>query len=183
MINGDLILKNKYPDFDDESRTPNGLDLRLGNVYELSEEYLSYGLMENRKDIPEHIKVVPEKTGYRYQDKNGEWHDNIEGWFLYPGRPYILEVDRPIEISKDCAQLYRARSTLLRSGVALYTATGDSGYNGHLAFLCVNHSTRPFFMEVGVRFAQLIDFEVKENSLVDDGDFQERQEEKLDKYL
>lgn len=184
MINGFDILKEKYPDFDEDCRTPNGLDLRLGNVYELSDEFLSYGIMENRKDIPVHIKILPESSNYRYQDKDGEWHNNVEGWFLQPNRVYILEVDRQIKISDNCAQIYRPRSTLLRSGVALYTATGDAGYNGHLAFMCINHSARPFFMEVGVRFAQMIDFEVKGASTSYDGDFQEeRKEVKLDTWL
>lgn len=174
MINGDKILREKYPDFDEACRTPNGLDLRLGKVYELSEDLLHYGIMENRKDIPDHMQIIPEVSGYRYLKEDGTYATDVAGWFLQPGRPYILEVDRKIKISEDCAQLYRPRSTLLRSGVALYTAVGDAGYNGHLAFLCINHSSRPFFMECGVRFAQLIDFKVDGCTLSYDGDFQEK---------
>ena len=176
MINGDLILRKKYKDFDEDSRTPNGLDLRLGKVYELSEELLAYGIYEDKKIIPTHFEVLPEEiNATRLNEETGNT-ENIVGWYLQPNRPYIMEVDRQIKISDDSAQLYRARSTLLRCGVALYTATGDSSYNGHLSFLCINHSSRPFFMEKGVRFAQLIDFEVKDNSLKYDGDYQEKKE-------
>ena len=172
MINGDLILRKKYEDFDEDSRTPNGLDLRLGKVYELSEECSNYGLYENYKDLPKHNELDTESVNIIFDGIDSD----VEGWYLQPNRPYIMEVDRQIKISDDSAQLYRARSTLLRCGVALYTATGDSSYNGHLSFLCINHSSRPFFMEKGVRFAQLIDFEVKDNSLKYDGDYQEKKE-------
>ncbi len=175
MINGDKILRERYPDFDEKSRTPNGLDLPLGKVFELSDEYLRYGLMKNRKDIPDHIEILPEPIGMRYKDDDGNYVDNPIGWDLHPNRPYILQIEGQIKINDKSAQLYLPRSTLLRCGLALHTAVGDSGYNGHLAFLCTNYHTRPFFIEKGVNFAQLLDFEVKGNTLVYDGDFQEQE--------
>ena len=175
MINGDLILREKYPNFDEDSRTPNGLDLRLGKVYELSEEYLSYGLYEDKKIIPDHIALLPEKSNrLRGGLPSGELQE-IYGWFLQPNRCYILEVNKKIKISDSCAQVYKPRSTLLRAGVSLLTAMGDASYFGNLAFLCVNHSSRPFFMEENLRFAQLVDFEVKGNSLKYAGDYQEKE--------
>lgn len=180
MINGNEILNKKYPDFDDESRTPNGLDLRLGKVYELKDViepspnwFGGYGLFTeetansyaeiNQKELPEQIELRP-----KFLDC---FH--IEGWNLIPNKVYILEVENKIKINEDSAQLYRPRSTLLRAGVALHTAIGDSGYSGHLSFMCINHSHLPFFLEKGVRFAQLMDFEVKDNSFLYDGDYQE----------
>ena len=162
MINGYDILKERYPDFDEDSRTPNGIDLRLGKVYELSEEFISYGIYEDKKMIPEHIEVMAEPL----------WMNDKYGWTLNPGRAYILEVDREIKINENSMQLYRPRSTLLRAGISLHTACGDAGYNGKLAFLCINNSNRPFRMEEGVRFAQMIDFEVKGASTQYDGDYQ-----------
>lgn len=179
MINGDNILREKYPDFDESARTPNGIDLTLGKVYELDDAieqhdqwYAGYGLF--KKDLPSGIpaKNLPQRKEVRPKFMDC---DHIEGWSLIPNKVYILEVENPIKISNDCAQLYRPRSTLLRAGVALYTATGDSGYYGHLSFMCINHGHLPFFLEKGVRFAQLIDFEVKDNSLQYDGDYQEEE--------
>lgn len=185
MINGNKILKKKYPDFDDESRTPNGLDLRLGKVYELDDAienspdwFGGYGLYTeetekeyndmNQKELPKQVELRP-----KFMDC---YH--IEGWSLIPNKVYILEVDKQVRIDKDSAQLYRPRSTLLRAGVALYTATGDAGYNGHLSFMCINHGHLPFFLEKGVRFAQLIDFQVKGASISYDGDYQEESSKK-----
>ena len=174
MINGSKILLSKYPEFDEDSRTPNGLDLRLGKVYELSEEYLLYGLYEDKKIIPEHILLPEEESNRKRLNKEKDTLETVVGWTLEPNRPYILEVNEPITISKDSAQLYKPRSTLLRCGVTILTAVGDAGYNGHLAFLCINYSSRPFFIEKNVRFAQLIDFEIKGNDQLYDGDFQEK---------
>ena len=186
MINGDLTLKKKYNDYDEKNYTPNGLDLQLGQVYELNDnitqEYpypVQYGLFKQplpqyelkEKQLPEHHRI-PSK----FLDCT-----NIEGWSLLPNKVYILETDRQIQISPDSAQLYKPRSTLIRGGVYIYTATGDSGYNGYLSFMCINHSNQPFFLEKGVRFAQLIDFQVTDNSIVYDGDYQEplEKEDKL----
>lgn len=167
MINGYDILKKMYPDFDEESRTPNGLDLRLGKVYEISNEAPSYGIYDDEKFIPEHIELPVEDL-----PRLGK-----KGWKLLPFRPYILEINRQVEIFDDSMQLYNPRSTLLRCGTAIMTAVGDAGYNGKLAFLFVNFSTRPFILEKGVRFSQLVDFDVKGSSISYDGDFQEEKYE------
>jgi len=167
MINGYDVLKKIYPNFDEELRTPNGLDLRLGKVYELSEDAPSYGIYKDKKFIPEHIELMPEDL-----PRNGK-----KGWKLQPQRPYILEVDRQIKISNDSMQLYHPRSSLLRSATNVFTAVGDAGYNGKLAFLFINFHSRPFIMEKGVPFVQLIDFDVRGASIAYDGDFQEEEDE------
>lgn len=178
MINGNKILNKKYPNFDESCRTPNGIDLRLGKVYELNDAiesspnwFAGYGLFNNKieqyveeKELPERVEIRPKFLDCCH----------IEGWSLLPNKVYILEVDEPIKISDDSAQLYKPRSSLLRAGVVLHTAVGDAGYNGHLQFLCINHSHLPFFLEKGVRFAQLVDFEVKGVDIGYDGDYQEK---------
>ena len=181
MINGNEILKVKYPDFDEESRTPNGIDLRLGKVYELDDAvdscpdwFSGYGLFKEdlydgtpAKDLPEHKEVRP-----KFLDCH-----HIEGWSLIPNKVYILEVENKIKISEDSVQLYRPRSTLIRAGLSLSTACGDAGFYGKLAFMCINHGHLPFFLEKGVRFVQLIDFELKGSSVTYDGDYQEKEED------
>ena len=80
-------------------------------------------------------------------------------------------------VNHNNAQFYLPRSTLLRAGVNVYTALGDLGYNGHLSFLVINHGYKPFFIQVGERFAQLVDFEVKGGSESYMGDYQEEEVE------
>lgn len=164
MINGYDVLKEKYPDFEENQRQPNGIDLQLGNVYRLGGEGYMFGLLKEEKRIPAHI----EEDKVEIETNNGV----VKGWILSPNTPYILEVKNRIEIDDDCAQTYYPRSTLLRCGCTLHTAVGDAGYKGKLAFLFVNHGKSPFIMEDGVRFAQLVDHQVNNANKSYDGDYQ-----------
>ena len=178
MINGIDYLKKMYPGRDEKDYQPSGLDLRIGKLYYLDvERDVEYGLINGEKILPKHQPIIPMLLQVAEDDY-------VAGWKLRPQQPYIAEVQGQIEIGQHNAQFYLPRSTLLRAGVNVYTALGDLGYNGHLAFLVINHGPRPFFIESGERFAQLVDFEVQGGSTSYDGDYQEeRKEEKLDKYL
>ena len=161
MINGIEYLKEKYPDFDEECYQPDGIDLKLGNVFTLEfEKDKVYGISEKQKWLPNH--VVKEPNLYRQG----------LGWMLDPHTSYILQVDRAIHISPKSAQFYLPRSSLLRMGLNVVTALGDSDFNGFLSFLCINETDNPLYLEKGVRFAQLIDFEVTGAGLYK-GDYQE----------
>lgn len=171
MINGIDYLKKMYPNRNEKDYQPSGMDLRLGNIYSLDDKNDSsfFGLIDGKKFLPKHIEI---KSGIL---KTEEGKD-IPGWFLQPNIPYICEVQEQIKIGENNAQFYLPRSTLLRAGVNVYTALGDLGYNGHLSFLVINHGSRPFFIEKGERFAQLVDFEVKGGSESYDGDYQEKED-------
>ena len=167
MINGIDYLKKMYPNRDEKDYQPSGMDLRLGNVFYLKAERDDfYGLIDGKKYLPKHepIKPILIEVGK---------DDYVAGWKLIPQQPYICEVQGEIKIGESNAQFYLPRSTLLRAGVNVYTALGDLGYNGHLSFLVINHGPRPFFIQAGERFAQLIDFEVKDSSSKYDGDYQD----------
>lgn len=170
MINGIDLLKKKYPNRDEKDYQPSGMDLRLGRVYFLDhDDDVDYGLINGEKILPRHTLVRP--TMKQLDDG-----DIIAGWDLQPGIAYICEVDGQIKVGDHNAQMYLPRSTLLRAGVNVYTALGDLGYNGHLSFLVINHSTKPFFIQTGERFAQLVDFEVQGGSESYNGDYQEEEE-------
>ena len=170
MINGYDKLKQMYPEFDEESRTPNGIDLQLGKVYEITnKENKICGLIHGEKHNAEHIEIPPTII-------NGI----IDVWELKPHHSYIMEVDRQIQIGENNVQLYFPRSTLLRNNIDLRTAVGDAGYFGKLSFLCINHNDYPFYITKGERFAQLVDFELKDNSILYNGDYQENPDEEWD---
>ena len=159
MINGEEKLRKMYPNFDDKCFQPDGIDLRLGKVFELKfEDGKIYGISEEQKVLPDHVEKEPDVYSLGV------------GWLLEPGCSYILQVDRPIHINKQSAQFYLPRSSLLRMGLSVITALGDSDFNGLLSFLCVNESTNLLFLEKGVRFTQLIDFNVDEAGSYD-GDY------------
>lgn len=161
MINGVKFLKHLYTNFDEKCYQPNGIDARLGQVFALTfNKDKQYGISEDCKVLPEHIPIEPDVYPLGI------------GWELRPHTAYILQVDRPIHIQKDSAQFYLPRSSMLRMGLNIATALGDSDFNGHLSFLGINETDFPLFLEKGVRFAQIIDFEVKGAGLYD-GDYQE----------
>lgn len=159
MINGEKVLKELYPNFDKKCYQPDGIDLRLGKVFKLTfEEGKVYGISEDTKILPQHTEIEPDVYSMGI------------GWMFEPHTCYILQVDRPIHINKKSAQFYLPRSSLLRMGLSVITALGDSDFNGLLSFLCINESDNQLFLEKGVRFTQLIDFNVDEAGSYD-GDY------------
>ena len=172
MINGIDYLKKMYPNRDEKDYQPSGLDLRLGNVFKMDygkERFdVLYGIYNGQKKLPEHVEVG--LTTFKDVDEDKE----VDGWMLLPNYPYICQVQEQIKIGENNAQFYLPRSTLLRAGINVYTALGDLGYNGHLSFLVINHGEKPFFIEKGERFAQLVDFEVRGGSESYNGDYQEK---------
>lgn len=170
MINGIDYLKKMYPNCDNKDYQPSGLDLRLGKVFYLDgERDKTYGLIDGQKYLPEHKELKPILLECKKDDY-------VAGWKLIPNQPYICQVENQIQIGNHNAQFYLPRSTLLRAGVNVYTALGDSGYQGRLSFLVINHGPRPFFIQRGERFVQLIDFEVSGVSETYNGDYQEEME-------
>lgn len=170
MINGDLILRSLYPDFDDEQIQPSGADLRLGKLYhidKLDEGYDTGIFLKDGKEYKQNCELVEVDFDNYYFSKG------MSVYPLLPNKPYIAEVNEPIKIHNKNAQFYLPRSTLLRNGVNVYTALGDLGYFGRLSFLIINHSPYIYYLSVGVRFAQLVDFQVEGSSFEYDGDYQE----------
>lgn len=160
MIHGNKFLANKYSDMPDENIQPSGIDLNLGAVYSLRHDINEmYCLTKDSKTLPQHTHVAPKHIGNKLM------------WELEPHKPYILEVQQQIDI-QDSAQIYFPRSTLLRAGIDVMTALGDKGYKGTLSFLAINHTNMPFYLEEGVRFAQLIDCQVTDSSASYDGSYQ-----------
>lgn len=171
MINGNEILIRKYPNVDDEQIQSSGLDLKIGALYELDNKPDKYGLFKDEK-VTHNLKEV----------SFSEYYNDRNCWCLAPHKPYLAEVMNEVRISDDSAQAYFPRSTLLRNGVNVYTAWGDSGYCGKLMFLIINHNNMNYYIEGGVRFAQLVDFQVTGSTESYDGDYQNDKHRRLDEF-
>ena len=167
MIIGEKKLRELYPNLDEDQYQPAGIDLKLGTIMTFNNEgHDVYGLVNGEKFLPKQEEL----------SENAIKLDRIKletGYTLLPHIPYIAVVDKPIKIYKEYVQRYYPRSSLLRAGVDVRTAIGDSGFYGHLSFLIINHNEVPFFIKKGERFAQLVNEEVEGVINEYDGDYNE----------
>lgn len=166
MINGEVILKEKYPDLSKEQYQPAGIDLKLDRIEEfIIKEDGFYGLVNNTKFLPETKELK----------MNAKVIDNVwtNVYSLRPGVPYLAVTEEKIKIDEESLQFYKPRSSILRCGANVMTAVGDSGFNGHLSFLIINYLPIDFSIAKGERFAQLVDIRVEGVMNGYDGDYNE----------
>lgn len=169
MIMGFKDIKSLYPNLDRDDYQPNSLDLRLDKICEIP-----LALDEGVVGIFGSTKLIPKPKEIEKEELYGE-----TGYVLAPKTSYIAFVkgnkeDGKMGIPKDIAQFYLPRSTLLRCGISLDTALGDSGFIGRLQFLITNNSLNPFFISANERIATCVSFEVKNGTLYE-GDYNEKE--------
>lgn len=166
MINGEKILRERYPNLDEKQYQSSGIDLTLKSVAELvHDEGVLYGLTENAKVLPKQVELETTSVMIAATIK--------DVFTLDPHTAYVATTKEKIKIEETSGQLYLPRSSLLRAGIDVRTAWGDAGFNGHLQFLIINHTDRPFVIEKGARFAQLVDIQTEGVENGYDGDYNE----------
>ena len=95
---------------------PNGVDLRISEVWKLPEEGIVTICGKIREIKPEKMKIEPDKNGFYYLPKG----------------TYELRVANKITIPKNAVGIVFPRSTFNRLGVLkTETALWDSGYSGY----------------------------------------------------
>ncbi|MDO8551816.1 MAG: hypothetical protein Q7S03_04020 [bacterium] len=123
-----------------------GFDLRIGEIYELvGEGFL--GIEE--RETPEMkllAKYDPEKPTI---------------FSLEPGKYYIAKTIETFNNTEEVLTLFRPRSTLHRSGIALFSGFAHPSYNGGFNVGLINFGTKPFKIEMGARFIHAMFYEVK----------------------
>lgn len=166
MINGEDYLRKMYPNLKEDQYQPAGIDLTLDTIAELEHnDGTIYGLLNNAKVLP-----IQKKLESKSIMVSGMIADVFT---LEPSKAYIATTKEKIKIDKNAGQFYLPRSSLLRAGIDVRTAFGDPGFCGHLSFLVINHTDKPFVLEKGVRFAQLVDISANGVEGEYDGDYNE----------
>lgn len=166
MINGEGNLRRQYPKLDEDQYQPAGIDLTLGMVSEFEyNEGTTYGLLKHAKVLPNLVELET-KT----MQVGGML---VDVFVLEPHTTYIGTTAEFINIDDQSGQFYLPRSSLLRASIDVRTAFGDPGFHGHLSFLLVNYTDKPFVIEKGVRFSQLVDMNVIAPLSEYDGDYNE----------
>jgi len=124
-----------------------GFDLRIGEAFEIGKGDSFLGIDE--RHTPEAISFA----------KYGEQ----KGLILRPGRFILVKTMEKVNLTKNICAIFRPRSTLQRSGIALFTATASPGYSGELTFGMANLGKNNFKLELGARIANVLFFKTSEN--------------------
>ena len=142
-------LKKVYPEVDESQRTPNGIDLRIGSLEKIVDDYEDVGVV-----LDEKFMATTEKVNWTTKTINGKYYDKL--LVLEPNSIYRVNVLDNTHIPSDCIEAYALRSTFARNGIFMSCGRGDAGYIGSLQFLLENRLNKPFYTMKGTRFAQMI---------------------------
>lgn len=122
-----------------------GFDFRIGTLYRVrGKGYL--GVEE--RETPEMDEVV----SYSPDEKHSVSLD--------PNVYYVIKTIERVNTPKDIAILFRPRSTLYRSGIALFTGNVSPGYVGELNFGIMNLRPEPFVLEMGARICHAMFYQI-----------------------
>ncbi|MFH1822179.1 MAG: hypothetical protein ABH830_00590 [Patescibacteria group bacterium] len=133
-----------------ELNTPEGagFDLRLGEVYQLNGEgFLGVG----ERDTPD-IELIAK------HDENKEEKDN---YFIFsPGKYYLIKTIEKINLPTNLSGIIFPRTTLFRSGLALFNGIVQPGYSGELTFGICNLGQSNIKVSFGARIIHITFHEV-----------------------
>lgn len=173
-----------------ELNTPEGagFDLRLGEVWEVKGQgFLGVEERETAKlklitkftpethlntSIARHAELgsasqkIPKPFGLAQggqvrNDRFGITSKKTQVVSLKPGKYYVVKTVEDLNLPENIQVVFRPRSTLYRSGVALFSGNASPGYCGGINVGLINFGPKPFKIEMGARFIHAIFHEVK----------------------
>lgn len=121
-----------------------GFDLRLGEVYELK----GRGFLGIDERCTPKVKLVASFG------KN-------KSFVFKPSRYYLIKTIEKVNTPANILILFRSRTTIFRSGLALFTGNCSPGYCGELNFGLANLGKCEVEIELGARVAHAMFYEVK----------------------
>lgn len=124
-----------------------GFDLRIGEAFRI---------MKGESFLGVEDRHTPEAVSFAKYGKE-------KGIILKPGSFILVKTMEKVNMPSDIASIYRPRSTLQRSGIALFTAATSPGYSGELTFGMANLGKNDFKLEMGARIAHAVFFKTSEN--------------------
>jgi dUTP pyrophosphatase len=133
-----------------------GIDIRAGKVYQIiGEGFL--GVTDRKSSDTEKIADI-EKGDKEIIMKPGDYVlvKTIEKFNVPAEKIEIESGTNPMYLS---LHVY-PRSTLQRCGIYLMATKTDPGYTGELTFALANLGNKPFRMELGARFANIVFMQV-----------------------
>lgn len=127
-----------------------GFDLRLGELFELEGD--GFLGIENR-DTPDLKDIAKYKS------------DDPEVFFtLEPGKYYLVTTIESVNLPPDLIAFIVSRTTLFRSGIALFNGVVSPGYQGKLTFAICNLGGKKIKIALGARVVHITFHEVAGSS-------------------
>lgn len=120
---------------------PSGVDLRVDRVQRLASAG-SLGLADGARVPAAREDVTPDDEGW---------------WTLGPG-VYVITYRERVNVPAHLVALSTPRSSLLRSGVTVYSAVWDAGYSGRGEGLLSVMNAHGYRLQRGARILQLVFF-------------------------
>lgn len=134
-----------------------GFDLRLGEIYEMEGD--GFLGIENR-DTPDVKKIA-------------EFKEGKEEFFEFkPGKYYIVKTMENVNLPSNLMAFIISRTTLFRSGIALFNGAVAPGYKGGLTFALCNLGGKNIKIALGSRVVHITFHEVKGSSNLYRGQWQ-----------
>ncbi len=125
-----------------------GFDLRLGEIYEL--EGAGFLGVEER-DTPE-IKLVAKGEANKAETEN---------FFIFePGKYYLIKTMEKVNLPVNLSGIIFPRTTMFRSGLALFNGIVQPGYSGELTFGLCNLGNSNIKVSFGARIVHITFHEV-----------------------
>ncbi len=125
-----------------------GFDLRLGEVYEIEGEGF---LGVSERQTPESKLVAKNESG-RSEDDN---------FFIFkPGKYYLIKTMEKVNLPTALSGVIFPRTTMFRSGLALFNGVVQPGYSGELTFGVCNLGSSDIKISFGARIVHITFHEV-----------------------
>lgn len=123
-----------------------GFDLRLGEIYKVSGKGF-LGIEERQ--------TPKTKLLAKYNSKKKQ------AFTFKPGTYYLMKTVEKINTPSNILILFRPRSTIQRSGMAIFTANASPGYCGELIFGIANSGPCDIKIDLGARVVHAMFYEVR----------------------
>lgn len=143
---------------DREKNSPEGagFDLRLGEIYELEGNGF-LGIEE--RDTP-NINLVAKAKTLPLAGGDGGGRNEEDGFTFEPGKYYLVKTMEKVNLPTTLSGVIFPRTTLFRSGLALFNGVVQPGYSGELTFGLCNLGKSNIKISFGARVVHITFHEV-----------------------
>jgi len=128
-----------------------GFDLRLAEVFELDDAGNNYFLGVENRNTPD-VKSVAVNDTSKSEEENS--------FIFEPGKYYLIKTMEKVNLPTTLSGIIFPRTTLFRSGLALFNGVVQPGYSGELTFGICNLGKSKIRVAFGARVVHITFHEV-----------------------